>query len=383
MSLVLLLPAGLLALASLLLPLLIHLSRRPEHHVISFAAMRWLRPSEKPRRRLRFEDLPLMFARLALVALLALLLAKPLLMGEWRSAVHWVLLDSRIDSAQARAQASDPDARLRWLLPGFPAVESASVKPSDVPFSSLLREFDDDMASTDRLTVVVPNIVEGLDAQSLDLHHDVDWRIVPSSPPPSALMPEPRSRKVALRHAGGDSPALRYLRATVAAWKESEGSSWQIDDQRNDVSIAAGTQWLIWLDAPLPEAVKSWVSQGGRVLVVGDAPSAALPIWRNQDGKVIATEVRQGKGRIIQMLAQFSPQDLPALLDADFPERVKGLLEDSEPRSFSDYAENTRPHQSAGPNHALRTSLDPLLIALAAAMFLFERMLASRRRRSP
>ena len=60
MSLGFLLPAGLLALASLLLPLLIHLARRPQHRVIDFAAMRWLVQGERPRRRLRFEDLPLL-----------------------------------------------------------------------------------------------------------------------------------------------------------------------------------------------------------------------------------------------------------------------------------------------------------------------------------
>ena len=43
MSLALLLPAGLAALAALLLPLLVHLARRSEQRPTVFAALQWLR----------------------------------------------------------------------------------------------------------------------------------------------------------------------------------------------------------------------------------------------------------------------------------------------------------------------------------------------------
>ena len=56
MSLALLLPLGLIALAGLIVPLLIHLVRQSDHPLIDFPALRWLRESERPRRRLRFED---------------------------------------------------------------------------------------------------------------------------------------------------------------------------------------------------------------------------------------------------------------------------------------------------------------------------------------
>ena len=55
MSLAWLFPAGLAALASLLLPLLIHLARRDEQRLLDFAALRWLAARPRPRRRIRFE----------------------------------------------------------------------------------------------------------------------------------------------------------------------------------------------------------------------------------------------------------------------------------------------------------------------------------------
>ena len=63
MSLSLLLPLGLAALAALVVPILIHLVRRPEHQLIDFAALRWLSERVRPRRRLRFEDPWLLLAR--------------------------------------------------------------------------------------------------------------------------------------------------------------------------------------------------------------------------------------------------------------------------------------------------------------------------------
>ena len=79
MNLVLLFPAALAALAALALPLLVHLARRQQERPTVFAALRWLRAQPRPRRRLRFDEWPLLLVRLLLVALVALLLAQPAL----------------------------------------------------------------------------------------------------------------------------------------------------------------------------------------------------------------------------------------------------------------------------------------------------------------
>ncbi len=67
----LLAPAALAALVALLLPLLLHLARRDATRPTPFAALRWLRERPRPRRRLRFDDWPLLLVRLLLLALLA------------------------------------------------------------------------------------------------------------------------------------------------------------------------------------------------------------------------------------------------------------------------------------------------------------------------
>ncbi|HRQ35608.1 MAG TPA: BatA domain-containing protein, partial [Chiayiivirga sp.] len=81
MSLALLLPGALAALTALALPVLIHLARRDVHRRIDFAALRWLAPEARPRRRLRLEERALLAARLVLLALIALWLAQPALSG--------------------------------------------------------------------------------------------------------------------------------------------------------------------------------------------------------------------------------------------------------------------------------------------------------------
>ena len=77
MTVLWLFPAGLAALAALLLPLLIHLARRDQQQLIDFAALRWLAAKPRPRHRIRFDEWPLLLVRLLLLALLAGLLARP------------------------------------------------------------------------------------------------------------------------------------------------------------------------------------------------------------------------------------------------------------------------------------------------------------------
>src|SRR3546814_121961 len=77
MSIGLLFPAALTALAALALPLLIHLTRRSDRQLLDFAALRWLRAKERARRRLRIDEWPLLVLRLLLLAALVLLLAQP------------------------------------------------------------------------------------------------------------------------------------------------------------------------------------------------------------------------------------------------------------------------------------------------------------------
>jgi hypothetical protein len=94
-NLAFLLPAALAALATALLPLLIHLARRSEQRPTLFAALQWLRQKPKPRHRIRFDEWVLLALRVALVCLFALLLARPVLFGALSDAPYVAVAPGR------------------------------------------------------------------------------------------------------------------------------------------------------------------------------------------------------------------------------------------------------------------------------------------------
>jgi len=212
----LLLPAGLLALLALSIPLLLHLTRRTEQQATVFAALRWLKASQRPRRQVRFDELPLLVLRLLLLALLALLLARPVLSGL-TDARHWVAVTPGIDRAEARAALDPPDAEWRWLASGFPALDQET--PARLhSTSSLLRELDATLPDDAALTVLVPRRIDGLDGERPALRRQVDWHIVDTQAAPA--QPAPKSPAVlAVRYGQPDEQALPYLRAVATAWR--------------------------------------------------------------------------------------------------------------------------------------------------------------------
>ena len=140
MNPMLLLPAGLAALAALALPLLIHLAKRQQQRPTVFAALRWLRARPRPRRRVRIDEPWLLAVRLLLVALLAVLLAQPALLGVEDKRPR-LLVAPGVDDAMILAARADPEVDARWLAPGFPALDGGAPL-GDFATASLLREFD-------------------------------------------------------------------------------------------------------------------------------------------------------------------------------------------------------------------------------------------------
>ena len=144
MSPALLAPSALGALAVLAIPVVIHIARRTQTRTVAFAALRWLNPRPKRRRRLRIDERMLLAARLALLAAIVLSLAQPVLRG---------LADSRPVFAVAPGVDADrlptpqqENARRIWLAPGFPSLDQAlpaGSKGQDV--ASLIRQLDADL----------------------------------------------------------------------------------------------------------------------------------------------------------------------------------------------------------------------------------------------
>ena len=237
MTPLLLAPLGLAALAALIVPLLIHLRRRTEEVPVDFAALRWLDALPRPRSKLRFDELVLLALRMLLIALLALFLARPAVLG-WHNDAAPILVAPGVEPAAARASAG-PEADLRWIAPGFPDI--ATLPPPQSPVSSLIRQFDAELAPEVPLTIMVPPVLNGVDAEPLRLTRAVQWQVVKGSQkaddPALAAIPA-----LAVRYAAGGEAPVRYFRAAAAAWQDEPRFEAQAGAE-----LPPRDQVLVWL----------------------------------------------------------------------------------------------------------------------------------------
>jgi hypothetical protein len=373
----LLAPLGLAALAALVVPLLIHLRRRTEEVPVDFAALRWLDPRPKPRRKLRFDELLLLALRLLLVALLALLLAQPVLLG-WEDTRPRILVAPGVDAAAAQRLAG-PNADLRWIAPGFPALEGAG--PKDLAqTSSLIRQFDAELPAGVPLTIIVPQEIGGVDAAPLRLTREAKWQIVEGADRAEKPAP-PASPALAVSYAAGAEGAVRYLRAAAEAWgdKPQFAASTATD-------LPEGDRVLMWLiPGRVPPKVIDWVSAGGTA-VLGEGAQVIMPdttaaLWRDELGNTLVEGAPLGAGRLLRFTRPLAPSAMPELLDANFAARLRDLITPPAPPPARVAAKAFAPSAGVPPFPLAPRELSSWLGVLIALIFLAERLLAMRPRR--
>lgn len=395
MSLGLLAPLGLAALAALLLPLLVHLARREEQVPTDFAALRWLAAKFRPRQRLRFEELLLLMLRLLLIAALALLLAQPVLFGGRGDAAWLVVLPgANVDDAPALPEGT----QRRWLAPGFPPLESP-MPAAPVATASLLRQLDAELPAATPVIALVTATFDGADGARPQLSRSVDWRVVGGEPAPMA--PTPRADfALVIRHAPDRETALPFLRAAIAAWRTDAveedarddgavavdaGAAEPIDLAGLDAALPAARRPLAWL-APgdLPASVLGWIRAGGTALLDSEATwpmaDSGTVVWRDDSGRPLASAAALGRGRVVQLAQPLVPAALPQLLQPDFPQQLRALLEPAGPTPARASAAAYRP-LAGGPRFPeTPRDLSSWLMWLVAALFALERWVASGRR---
>lgn len=387
MNVALLHPAALAALVALLIPILLHLIRRADYTLTPFAAMRWIAAQLRQQRRLRVRDLPLLLLRLLLIALVAILLAQPVLRGDATAAAHWVLVAPGADVAAARRHLAATDADWRWLAPGFPAVATTAAPPTS-DSASLLRELDAELPADRRISVVVPDIVDGLDGARPVLSHAIEWIVVDGAMPARARPAAKAPSDILVRQV--DATTRATVEALATAWRGSGWPAVRIDDAAVDAAIPGGAHWLLWLSGERPPALTEWIEAGG--IAVASATRTTIdatgtPVWRDADQNVIASRRRIGNGQLIELAGALTPAELPALLDGDFPARLHSLFSGDEAAPTRAMAAALRPLQrdaaTATSTAALatRTPLDPWFALLIAALFAVERTWATTRRR--
>lgn len=375
MTMALLFPAALAALAALLVPLIIHIARKSEQQPTDFAALRWLRSRPRPRSRLRFDEWPLLLLRLILLALAALWLAQPVLLdaGDERPYVA-IVPGAQVD------RAAYGDARIHWLAPGFPHIDQAQ-PAGPHPVASLIRQLDAELPAKTTLTIVTPAIIDGADADRLRLSRKVAWRISGGAPPPPDKAPPPPA--LSIRHDADHSAALRYIRAAAQAWRPDRNS--EVDSSATDASLPDQRHVLVWLaGGDLPDRVMQWARSGGTLLVASDTRISTeqrlVPLWRDMEGQPLALTLPLDQGRMIRFARPLVPAQMPALLEADFPDRLRALLTRPVLPSrvaAADYVPGTGGRTYDQPPRPLR----PWLAILIVLVLLAERWFATRRSR--
>lgn len=382
MSPVLLLPAGLAALAALALPLLVHLSRRQQQRPTVFAALRWLQARPRPRRRLRFDERWLLAVRLLLVALVALLLAQPALRGVADLRPRLLVVPG-VEAAAIAAARDGRELDARWLAPGFPALDTAPAGPFGT--ASLLREFDATLPAGAPLTVLVPERLAGMDAARLRLVRNVEWRIAAGAGPSEAAneVADAGAPTLAIRHDAAHRDGARYLRAAALAWRGEDDAPPDVEE--SSALPQPGADVLAWLHAgPLPPALLQRVQQGAQLLLAVDAglPDgiATVVAWRDDAGEPLLQAARLGQGRLLQFTRPLAPAAMPQLLAGEFPRRLRDQLQPA-----------PAPGVVAAADHAPGTGgvvmaqapldLRPWLALAIALLALLERWMATSRRR--
>ncbi|WP_282266156.1 BatA domain-containing protein [Stenotrophomonas sp. PS02298] len=378
MSLLWLFPAGFLALTALLLPLLIHLARRSEQRIIDFAALRWLSAKPRPRRRIRFDEWPLLVLRLLLLALLAVLLARPALTGMPDTQPRIAVVPG-VDLAAAQRSAGNADAQWLWLAAGFPSIDNTAIPRGPQPLSSLLRELDASLPADAPLTVVVPSVLDGLDAQRPQLSRAVRWQVLEqdaaATKPIAVAAPE-----LQIRHDEAGKQGMRYLNAVASAWRGTKPET--ADDT---VAFSNDNKLHVWLTAkPLPADTSAWLQRGGRLLVDARTPIPAdaqrAPLWRDANGVLVIEQISTPQGQWLRWAAPLQPASLPVLLDADFPNDLRAVLQ-AVPTPRRALAATMQPNTGATPYAQPATELGHWLLLAIALLFLFERWWASAPRR--
>lgn len=359
-------PLGLAVFAAWAIPLLIHWWPRPRVQRVDFAALKRLPPRSRERRRAQLHERVLLALRLALLSLLALWLAQPMLhtQGEAR---NWLLVHPALAGSAA---AAEDGTEAHWLAPGFPPL-TASPPAAGVPLASLLRQLDAELPPAVQLRVRVPAQLQGLDAERLRLGRELQWQTVDMPPTASAPL------SVAVHT--GEAGAQRVLDALLAAW-QAQGRAFSMSTA-DAAAPPADVQLVWWLDATAPpEALLRWVRDGGTLCWLPATQADGEPRIADDAGRPLLYERGEGAGRLYTASTAFDPKAMPALADDAMPARLWALLSAPSPQRLYADAKAVAPIRDSQIVSGPWQAPDGLLRALLLMLFVAERLWALRAR---
>lgn len=367
-------PLGLLALASLLIPVAIHLFRPPVR-TVKLGSLRFL---QSPYRR-RWQDsqwrqVALLLLRLGILASLALMLARPEWIGRMGlTTKKWALLspDANLEgeSLLEWKRLTTNGFEAREFAPGFGRISGK--RPEPVDMWSLMRELEMRNAES---VVFAPARQISLRGERPALRR---VRLVPTPlveiPPPKRSAAPEKPIKVAIV---GDSPPVR---AAIEAVR-------QVSPRKIDVvsEVSEPGDWIFQIAGTAPAWIAPAVEEKGANLLVS---TNSLPngTWSGDWLNPSVTRIRQGRGMVWQIDEEFDPEWMATTA---FPDWIRSLLLPPPPVLPEADRRWVDPSQAApservsvseaplDPTPDRSASLGSLAWILAAVLFLAERLLA-------
>ena len=196
-------PGALWALLALAVPLALHLRRRRVGRTIPVGSIRDLEPLPTAERRgLRLRDRRLLALRALIVALVAMLLARPVLDRSAPDTTPLALVDSAASPA---------------LVDSLRGVATVSVEPLDDPWRRV-QEVDDSLPTGVPLIVAASNSSDHYSGPRPTVARRIDWISVGTPPPRRA------AKAPSIQHSAPSTPLeRRALTAALAAAAEEVG----------------------------------------------------------------------------------------------------------------------------------------------------------------
>ena len=178
---------------------------------------------------------------------------------------------------------------------------------------------------------------------------------------------------------------MRYLRAAAIAWQPAANAP-AFEAAPSTQALPGGAKNLVWLaPGPLPVAVGNWIEQGGTALLASDTDHVrsanTLAYWRDDVGASLVEAMALGRGRVLRFTRPLTPAEMPQLLQPDFPRQLRALFVAPASAPTRVEARDYAPDTGGTPYAQAPRDLRPWLALLIGALWLLERLMATRRRR--
>lgn len=379
-------PLWLAALASLVVPLALHLWDRRKGRAIRVGSIRLLSGSPPPMaRRPRLHDPWLLALRCALLAALALALARPYWAPHGRTIPPtWALVAT--DVADRAGLVDSLERTGRTVRP---------LDPADLWLSLAIA--DQSAPPGTHFEVFAAPLLRSTRGTRPELRSAVVWHPRASARRPEHPATSPSRGRMVVVFADLDrSDDARYVAAAVRAAGTVSGIPAIVTTRAAAVvgmGVVSSADWIVWLsEQPLPQVVEQRLQAGATVLtdlgrVQQPVTRAAFgldhaPVWTDATGNPLLTVTREGRGLRYRFHSRFAPGWSGLVLDPRFPEAMARLWigsdstrteRDDRPIALSQVAPAYDPRVGSGVADAGARSLFLPLWLIAVGLFLLER----------